>query len=292
MVELSSFQLDSSDDLHPAFGLLLNITPDHLDRYPDMDAYAASKGRLFRQMGPQDVAIVNLDDARVMAQVATQRCTVAGFSCSRLPHEGMGLEDDAIVWRHLGQTRRLPLTQLQLQGRHNQQNVMAALLPPLLAGCPPELAWQAVCAFTGLPHRMQLVRRLDGVDYIDDSKGTNVGSVLQSLAGLSAPVTLIAGGRDKGSDFNPLRAAFAGKVAQLVLIGEAAELVAAAVAGAVTIHRAPTMAAAVALAQTLTPAGGTVLLSPGCASFDMFRNYEHRGDVFAAAVQTLTEAGR
>jgi UDP-N-acetylmuramoylalanine--D-glutamate ligase len=164
---------------------------------------------------------------------------------------------------------------------------MAALIPPLCAGCPPQLAWQAACDFSGLEHRMNLVRVLNNVSWYNDSKGTNVGSVVKSLEGLPAPVTLIAGGKDKGGDYAPLRDLVAAKVRHLILIGQAQDRIAAALGGLTHIVRAPSLEEAVQMAYALTAAGGTVLLSPGCSSFDMFKSYAERGHIFSTAVRNL-----
>jgi UDP-N-acetylmuramoylalanine--D-glutamate ligase len=202
----------------------------------------------------------------------------------------MSLAGAELVWRWQGAERRFPAQELQLRGQHNLENVMAALIPPLVEGCPPTLAWAAATAFRGLPHRMELVATLNDVRWYDDSKGTNVGSVVKSLAGLQAPVTLIAGGKDKHGDLSPLCAPIAAKVRDLILIGEAAPRMAAAFQGLTAVHRADSMVAAVTLAAELTPPGGTVLLSPGCSSFDMFKSFEERGRVFAGAVRGLPMA--
>jgi len=201
----------------------------------------------------------------------------------------MGFAAGQLVWRHDGREERFPAAELRLQGAHNLENVMAALIPALLEGCPPQLAWQAACAFTGLPHRMVAVRVLDGVTWYNDSKGTNVGSVVKSLAGLAAPVTLIAGGKDKGGDYAPLAELVREKVACLVLIGQAAERIAAELGHLTRTLRAASLPEAVRLAREETPAGGAVLLSPGCSSFDMFKSYEERGEVFTRAVLELPE---
>jgi UDP-N-acetylmuramoylalanine--D-glutamate ligase len=168
---------------------------------------------------------------------------------------------------------------------------MAALTAALLHGCPGDLAWKTICNFGGLPHRMQLVRTLAGVKWYNDSKGTNVGSVVKSLAGLEAPVTLIAGGKDKGGDYAPLRPLLEKKVRHLILIGEARRKMSAELAGCCAIHCVDSMSAAVDTARRVTPGGGSVLLSPACSSFDMFANYEQRGDVFAELVKSLSSPG-
>jgi UDP-N-acetylmuramoylalanine--D-glutamate ligase len=289
VAELSSFQLEAISDFRPRYALLLNITEDHLDRYPDMASYVAAKMQVFANMGEADVAVLNAEDPLVMAAAADIRPRRILFSSRRLLPEGMGLAGEEIVWRFGGEERRFPLAMLQLKGLHNVENVMAALIPPLLEGCPPDVAWSAACSFGGLAHRMVPVRLLDGVTWYNDSKGTNVGSVVKSLAGLIAPVTLIAGGKDKGGDYAPLAPLVREKVAHLILIGQAAPRIAEALGGLTRTERADTLEAAVSRARELTPPGGSVLLSPGCSSFDMFKSYEERGDVFTRAVLALPQ---
>jgi len=287
VVELSSFQLEAIVRLRPRYGLLLNISSDHLDRYPDMASYRSAKCRIFENMGPGETAILNADDPQVVEVASEISARIVWFSSNRVPDQGVGLEGGDLVWRWQGQDARFPVDQLQLAGIHNLENVMAAMVPLLLEGCPPDIAWSAVRDFQGLPHRMELVGERNGVRWYDDSKGTNVGSVVKSLAGLEAPVTLIAGGRDKQGDLSPLTEQVVEKVEQLILIGEAAERMAKAFAGMAQIHRASNMEQAVELAGRLTPYGGVVLLSPGCSSFDMFHNYQERGRAFVKAFQAL-----
>jgi UDP-N-acetylmuramoylalanine--D-glutamate ligase len=289
VVELSSFQLETIDRFRPRWSLLLNVSEDHLDRYPDMASYRSAKQRIFKNQQASDFAVVNLDDPAVMQLVADCPAQQIGFSSLRLPATGMGLDGTQIVWRWQGQEHRFAGEQLKLKGAHNLENVMAALIPPLVEGCPDEVAWAAVCRFPGLEHRMCLVRELDGVAWYNDSKGTNVGSVIKSLAGLAAPVTLIAGGKDKGGDYLPLRQALAGKVSELILLGEAAEKMQQALSGCCRIHRVSDLPQAVELARQVTPKNGSVLLSPGCSSFDMFRSFEERGELFTKAVLNLPQ---
>jgi UDP-N-acetylmuramoylalanine--D-glutamate ligase len=271
--------------------VLLNITEDHLDRYPDMASYQAAKARLFENQTENDWAVLNADDPRVLAAAAGTPARRVLFSSSRMLAEGMSLAGEELVWRWADREERFPAAALRIRGQHNLENVMAALIPPLVEGCPAATAWAAATAFSGLPHRMELVATINKVRWYDDSKGTNVGSVVKSLAGLHAPVTLIAGGKDKHGDLEPLAGPIAEKVANLVLIGEAAPRMAEAFQGLTAIHRAGSMAEAVTMAAALTPAAGTVLLSPGCSSFDMFKSYEERGRIFAEAVRALVVMG-
>ncbi len=291
VAELSSFQLEAIRTFRPRYGLLLNLTADHLDRYPDLGSYLAAKLRIFENMTSADVAVLNAEDPMVLAAAAGIAPRKVWFSSTRIVAGGMGFADGNLVWRRDGLEVTFPAGELRLKGEHNLENVMAALIPPLLEGCPPQLAWQTACAFSGLPHRMVPVRRLDGVVWYNDSKGTNVGSVVKSLAGLATPVTLIAGGKDKGGDYAPLADLVREKVATLILIGQAADRIAAELGGLTRTRRVATLPEAVRLAQEVTPPGGAVLLSPGCSSYDMFRDYEERGEVFTRAVLALTGKG-
>ncbi|TYO96092.1 UDP-N-acetylmuramoylalanine--D-glutamate ligase [Geothermobacter ehrlichii] len=292
VVELSSFQLETIERFRPKYAMLLNISSDHLDRYDDMAAYVSAKKRIFENQGGDDVAVLNAGDRQVMTLAGGLAARPVLFSAEKDLPEGMSLDAAGnILWRWQGRELRFDTRQLLLRGRHNVENVMAAMIPPLLEGIDPKLVWRTACRFPGLPHRMQLVRRLRGVDWIDDSKGTNVGSVMRSLAGLRPPVTLIAGGKDKGGDFATLAPLVRDRVGHLLLIGEAADRIERELAGTARIVRCADMAEAVKRAAELTPAGGTVLLSPGCSSFDMFSSFEERGRVFARQVNALPEEG-
>jgi len=289
VAELSSFQLEAVRAFRPRYALLLNLTEDHLDRYPDMAAYVEAKVQIFKNMTPSDVAVLNAEDAGVLRAARDIRARRMLFSSRRPLREGMGVEGDEIVWRFGGRERRFPARELRLEGEHNLENVMAALIPPLMEGCPAERAWETACAFSGLDHRMNLVRVLDGVNWFNDSKGTNVGSVIKSVTGIRAPVTLIAGGKDKGGDYAPLAGPVRAKVAHLILIGQAAERMQEVFGEITHTVRAGSLCEAVRLARELTPAGGSVLLSPGCSSFDMFKNFEERGELFTREVMALSE---
>jgi UDP-N-acetylmuramoylalanine--D-glutamate ligase len=292
VAEISSFQLEAVEQFHPRYALLLNLSEDHLDRYPDMASYIAAKREIFKRMTASDVAILNAEDAHTANFADSIIAQKIYFSSQRILPAGMGYDGTSIIWRYLGNEQRFPVSELLIKGLHNIENVMAALIAPLCDGCPPELAWSAVCAFRGLEHRMNLVRVLNEVAWYNDSKGTNVGSVVKSLEGLNPPVTLIAGGKDKGGDYAPLADLIRSKVRHLILIGEASERIAAALGNLTHTVRAPSLEEAVSLAHELTEAGGTVLLSPGCSSFDMFKSYAERGNVFSAAVDRLPELPR
>ena len=289
VVELSSFQLETIDQFHPRYAMLLNISADHLDRYVDMHAYIAAKQRLFENMTTRDCVILNADDRLVVEATESVSAEKIWFSTQRVLDQGMSLRDNQIVWRRQGHEEIFPVEQMSIKGLHNIENVMAAMIPALREGFSSQQIWKTVCDFRGLPHRMELVRTLNRVDWFNDSKGTNIGSVAMSLAGLTAPVTLIAGGKDKGGDFRVLSDVVRSKVAHLVLIGEAAVRMEQELGDCCHNLRVESMDAAVETAQTLTPAGGTVLLSPGCSSFDMFGSYIERGEVYSQLVMALKQ---
>jgi UDP-N-acetylmuramoylalanine--D-glutamate ligase len=292
VVELSSFQLETVARFRPHVAVLLNITADHLDRYADMNGYAAAKARIFAAQTANDNAVVNLDDQLAVAVSGGIPSRRVGFSITRPLDEGAwmtsGGDDGLTVRLPGGQPERYPANVPGLVGRHNQANALAALLASRLAGATPAQARAALLAFRPLAHRMELVADAGGVTYYDDSKGTNVGAVVASLDGFPRRVVLIAGGRDKGGDYGPL-AEVLGRVGRAaVLIGEAAEKMQASFAGVVPVERAGTMNDAVAIARRLARPGDAVVLSPACSSFDMFRDYAHRAEVFRAAVADAT----
>lgn len=287
VAELSSFQLEWSTSLHPRYVLLLNLTADHMDRHGSMEAYAAAKARALQHLGEDDVVVYNSADPRIVNMVRRCPARLVPFNRSQKLSRGMGCDGGLLQWRWQGQKADFPLSQLLLKGRHNIENVMAALVPALLEGCPPEVAWEAATGFGGLAHRMEVVARQGGITWIDDSKATNVGSMLQSLQSLQPPVTLIAGGRDKGADFTPVAGVVQRLVPHVILLGESKAHLARAWAGCALLWQADSMRAAVSLAASLTKPGGTVLLAPGCASFDMFASFEQRGEIFAHDVKQL-----
>ncbi len=288
VVELSSFQLETIEAFRPRYAMLLNVTEDHLDRYPSMASYLAAKARIFENLQDDDVAILNLDDPLVMQAAAETRAIKVCFSSQTVLENGMSLVDDKILWRWQESEILFPVDELQIRGRHNQENVMAAMIPLLLEGCPVEVVWNAAKSFTGLPHRMEFLGELRGACWYNDSKGTNIGSVVKSLSGLKSPVVLIAGGKDKQGDLSPLAGPIKEKVAHLILIGAAAERMAKAFDGLAEIHRANSMHKAVELANRLSKPGGAVLLSPGCSSFDMFKSFEERGQIFVREFRALS----
>lgn len=291
VVEASSFQLETAETFHPRVAVLLNVTPDHLDRYPDLEAYAAAKARIFQAQGASDFAVLNDNDPLVLRfaeGIAAQKIV---FSTTRPLPRGGWVEGDSLCLRLPGcDLERYPLHNPALLGRHNQENALAALLAARLVGATTSEARRALHEFHALAHRMELVADAGGVEYYDDSKGTNVGAVTAALSGFPRPVVLIAGGKDKGGDYAPLAEAFARVGRAAVLIGEAAERIAASLGTTVSperIVRAKTLEEAVATAARLAQPGDAVVLSPACSSFDMFRDYAHRAEVFRGAVRQV-----
>jgi UDP-N-acetylmuramoylalanine--D-glutamate ligase len=289
VLEISSFQLDTAPSFHAQAAALLNISADHLDRYPDLHAYGRSKAGLFRHQGPGDVAVLNADDPLVAGLAEGLASQVYFFSRRQAPAWGAWQADDRLQLRlRSGLEMEVPLAAIRLQEGHNLENIMAALILALTGGATVQACREVLARFTGLPHRLEWVARLDGVDYYDDSKGTNVGAVVRALEHFARPVVLIAGGRDKGGEYAPLLPLLRQKVRQVVLVGEAKEIMAAAFWGVVPLAMADDMAAAVRLAAAAARPGDVVLLSPACSSFDMFRDYAHRGRVFQEAVKEMS----
>ncbi len=285
VLEVSSFQLDTAPSFHPQFAALLNITPDHLDRYPDYAAYVASKASLFAAMTVAETKVLNYDDPLVRP-LGQGLGNVLHFSSSEPLIEGACLAGEVIRVRLPGAlVQDFPLDKIRLQGAHNLENIMAALLLSLAAGGDPQACREVLATFAGLPHRLEWVATRGGVDFYDDSKGTNVGAVARSLSSFDRPVILIAGGRDKDSDFSLLNDLIRQRVKALVLVGETRERLARVWEGLAPAYLAADMDEAVARAASLADPGEVVLLSPACASFDMFRDYAHRGETFQKAVK-------
>ncbi|MBF0191658.1 MAG: UDP-N-acetylmuramoyl-L-alanine--D-glutamate ligase [Magnetococcales bacterium] len=298
VLELSSFQLESIDAFHAEVAVHLNLTPDHLDRYPDLEGYRQAKRRLFANSRPGDRVILNADDPWLAAdreELTQRQVTVIPFSTERTIPGGLYAHDGQLIDHRLSTpVPILPLDQIRIRGIHNQANAAAAAAAALEAGASRATVIAVLTSFPGLPHRMEPVRHLDGVDYFNDSKGTNVGATLMSLrsfapAGKSGGgVVLIAGGRDKKGDFSALAPVAAQVVTDAILLGESAHDIAQALQHqGPRIHQVADLTQAVRLARTLATPGQSVLLSPACASFDMFKNFEERGDRFREAVHEL-----
>lgn len=286
VLELSSFQLETTHTLNADAATVLNVSEDHLDRYAGMDDYAAAKARIFKGAG---VMVLNRDDARSLAAGRCGRKLVS-FGLDAAPRAAdYGLSDGWIV---RGTEKLIALADLQLVGSHNAANAMAALALCEAAGIEPRSLLPALGAFRGLAHRVEFVATHAGVDYYDDSKGTNVGATLAALQGMGRKVVIILGGDGKGQDFTPLKAALAAHGRAAALIGRDAGAIADALEGSgVRVQQCADMAAAVRWCAAQAQAGDAVLLSPACASLDMYRNYAHRAEVFIAAVRELPGEG-
>ena len=287
--EVSSFQLETTEAFQPRVAVVLNVTPDHLDRHRTFEAYLEAKARIFANQTASDCAVLNADDALTRGLAGRTRADVVWFS-RRLPIDhGVFVRDGWIAAKLNGHTETIcPLSEIFLRGQHNVENVLAATACALWCGLPPEVIRRGIARFRGVAHRIELVRDLRGVQYFNDSKGTNVASTIKALESFSEPIVLIAGGVGKGQDWVPLAEAARGRVTQAIVLGEDGPKIGAAFAAVgVSVRPAPSMEAAINTARDAATAGEVVLLSPACASFDMFDNYEHRGDVFRALVQGL-----
>ena len=293
VVEVSSFQLEGIEKFRPKAGVHLNLSDDHFDRYKDLDDYGRAKARLFENQDASDYAILNRDDPNVWKLAKSVRSYVVGFGFAR-GESGASIWFDApsnsIVFDFdfEGAPRgRISLGGFRLRGRHNISNAMAASAAALALGVKAQEIERALASFQGLHHRIEVVHEHDGVTYIDDSKGTNVGAVVEAIDALPAPIILIAGGLDKGGDYAPLRRPLEEKVKLAILNGAARDKMAAALAGAAKIETVATLKEAVEHAARAARPGDTVLLSPACSSFDQFKDYAERGNVYKELVRAL-----
>ncbi|HIJ81856.1 MAG TPA: UDP-N-acetylmuramoyl-L-alanine--D-glutamate ligase [Desulfuromonadales bacterium] len=286
VAEISSFQLEWITSFRPTVAALLNLSEDHLDRYPDYQAYIDAKLRIFESQTEDDFAVVNRDDQLVWQHAQKLKAALFPFSRKQELDEGIFYRDGVITYRHNGREECFPTAAIRLQGVHNLENIMAAAACALLLGCRPDETFETILCFESLHHRMEFVREVNGVSYYEDSKATNVGSVEKALESFT-DITLIAGGKDKGGSYSPLVPLVSERVKHLILIGEAAERMGQELGALTDTRRATTLEDAVRLAAGITTAGGTVLMSPACSSFDMFKDYEERAQRFIAAVKGL-----
>lgn len=265
VLELSSFQLETTRDFRPDIGVCLNVTPNHLDRHHTFEAYAAAKSRMFVNQGEADAKVLNAQDE----------------TCRGYASVGAG----AVHWFNEG-----PLAYATvLRGRHNQENIDAAYVATKIAGALPASILEAVASFPGVEHRLEFVRELDGVRFYNDSKATSVDATLKAIAALDEPLWIILGGKDKGSDYRPLIPALRGRARRVLLVGAAAEKIASQLGAELAVEHCGTIETAVAVANRQAARGEAVLLAPACASFDQFRSFEHRGEVFKEIVRGLQE---
>jgi UDP-N-acetylmuramoylalanine--D-glutamate ligase len=286
VAEISSFQLEWISTFRPSVAALLNLSEDHLDRYASYREYTDAKLRIFENQTADDFAVVNRDDALVWKSAQGLKAQLFPFSRKQELVQGIFHRDGLITFRHEGQEETFASGAISLQGVHNLENIMAALACCLLLGCRPETSFAIARNFESLHHRMEFVRKLKGVNYYEDSKATNVGSVEKALESFEN-ITLIAGGKDKGGSYAPLVALIQERVRHLILIGEAADRMQLELGSLTDTHRAATLEEAVWLAAQITASGGTVLMSPACSSFDMFKDYEERAERYITAVKAL-----
>jgi UDP-N-acetylmuramoylalanine--D-glutamate ligase len=289
VAEVSSFQLETIETFQPRVAAVLNVTPDHLDRHRTFAAYRDAKARIFLNQTPADCAVLNFDDEATRALADRTAARVVWFSRQRPLDHGVFVRGDWVVARLNGRVDEIcPLSEIRLRGQHNVENVLAATACALWTGLGIDAIRRAIGAFRAVAHRIEFVRDVGGVHVYNDSKGTNVASTIKALESFPERVVLIAGGKGKGQDFGPLAAAARGRVGHAVVIGEDGGRIGAVLeAVGIGVTPADSMPAAVDAALAAARAGDVVLLSPACASFDMFDNYEHRGDVFKRLVERL-----
>ncbi len=291
VLELSSFQLESIRTLRAHIAVVLNVTPDHLDRHGTFEAYALAKSRVFLNQRPEDFAVLNADDPVCVGYREKTPARVVWFSRTRELQCGTSVQAGRVVVRRSGEETRLAETaQIALRGAHNLENLLAAASAAWLAGAPPEAIARAAATFRAVEHRLEFVRRVRGVEYYNDSKATNVDATVKALESFAGGLWVILGGKDKGGDYRALRELLRARARGVLLIGAAAEKIARQLEGAAPLAEAGTLERAVALAAERAQAGDTVLLAPACASFDQFENYEHRGRVFKELVNRLFAA--
>jgi UDP-N-acetylmuramoylalanine--D-glutamate ligase len=293
VAELSSFQLETIVDFRPSVGICLNVTPNHLDRYDGFTDYAAAKHRLFMNQTAEDVAVLNADDEITSSWASGLKANVVMFSVTRELDEGLFLHGEELVCRANGSEKVLTTrNEIFLRGLHNVENVLAAMAAGLACGVSPESMRQTVAEFKGVEHRIEFVAEIDGVKFYNDSKATSVDAAskaLDALRSADSKTILILGGRGKNAPYAPLISLVESSVRSLILIGEDADNIESQLAGHASIERADTMQDAVKQGFAAAQPGDSVLLAPACASFDMFRSFEERGEVFKAAVKTLAK---
>lgn len=289
VLEVSSFQLETAYQFRPEIAIILNITPDHLDRHGNFENYAAAKERIFASQAAEDALVLNADDDVASRSAARAKSRIFWFSSKRVVRQGAFVHEGAVVFRASEQAAPefiLKVENIPLKGGHNVENVLAAVCAARLAGVAPEAIRQAVEAFKAVEHRLEFVANINGVDYYNDSKATNVDAAAKAIAAFAGGIHLILGGKDKNSDYRQLRPLLEERVKTVYTIGTAAEKIETHISGAVPIISAGTLDQAVAKASEAARPGEIVLLAPACSSFDQFENYEHRGQVFKELVHT------
>jgi UDP-N-acetylmuramoylalanine--D-glutamate ligase len=290
VLEVSSFQLETTEQFHPRIAIILNITPDHLDRHGSFEKYIAAKEKIFANQTSGDALVLNADDLTTQMCAGRTKSNVYWFSGTKIVRQGAFVRDGLICWieKEGGKAEPiLPVAEIGLKGAHNVENVLAAVCAARLSAIPAETIRAAVATFKAVEHRLELVCAAKGVEYFNDSKATNVDAAIKAVASFKGCVHLILGGKDKDSDYTRMHPALSERVKAVYTIGSAAEKIERQLAGVVKIVPAGTLAAAVAKAAESAVAGDVVLLAPACSSFDQFDNYEHRGRVFRQLVTDL-----
>ena len=288
VLEVSSFQLETIETFRPRIAVILNITPDHLDRHRTFDAYRDAKSRIFANQQPEDFAVLNADDSACAGVVARTRAQVFWFSRKKEVKQGAYLAQGRILFHDAaGQREIMQVSEIPLKGSHNVENVLAAVCIGALSGVEAALIRKTVRDFRAVEHRLEHVATIRGVEYYNDSKATNVDATVKALESFPANIHLILGGKDKGSDYTVMNDLLRHRAKRVYTIGAAAEKIESQIKGAVEIVHAETLENAIKRAAEGAAPGDIVLLAPACASFDQFRNYEHRGKVFKEVVQTL-----
>jgi UDP-N-acetylmuramoylalanine--D-glutamate ligase len=287
VLEVSSFQLESTEQFHPSIAVILNITPDHLDRHGTFENYALAKERIFAAQNATDCVVLNADNPRAAQAAVRSKAPVHWFSIEHSVKQGAWVQEGLVVFRSSPEAeieRVLPLSQIPLKGEHNVENVLAAVCAARLAGVPADAIARAIEKFQAVEHRLEFVANIHGVEFYNDSKATNVDATAKAVAAFPGGIHLILGGKDKGSDYTTLSPLLRDRVRSVYTIGSAAAKIESQLRGVVSIHSCETLANAVAAAASAARAGDVVLLAPACSSFDQFENYEERGRVFKQLV--------
>jgi UDP-N-acetylmuramoylalanine--D-glutamate ligase len=287
VLEVSSFQLETIDTFHPEIAVILNITPDHLDRHHTFEAYVAAKSRIFENQSASDFAVLNADDPTCAKLGPVSEAQKFWFSRKKEVEQGAFVRDGKVMWRAEGSDQEImPVSEIGLKGAHNLENVLAAVCVGSLVHCEPHRIRKAVQEFKAVEHRLEYVATINGVDFYNDSKATNVDATIKALESFAGNIHVILGGKDKGSDYSVLNNLLHERVKRVYTIGAAAQKIESQIAGAEIVH-AETLETAVRRAAASAEQGDIVLLAPACASFDQFQSYEHRGRVFKEVVHSL-----
>ena len=287
ILEVSSFQLESTEQFHPQIAVILNITPDHLDRHGAFENYARAKERIFAAQTPDDFLVLNADNARAAQAAAHARSRIYWFSLDRTVPQGAWVEAGHVVYRSAKDAtteRIIPLTGIPLKGEHNVENVLASVCAARLAGAPADAIRRAIEKFKAVEHRLEYVATVNGVEFFNDSKATNVDATAKAIAAFNNPIHLILGGKDKNSDYTQLAQLLRQHVRAIYTIGSAAAKIESQLRGVISLHSCETLDKAVRTAALAARPGEVVLLAPACSSFDQFDSYEHRGRVFKELV--------